>query len=168
MSEVQKNKEVVPYCCVPRAPRSTSTPLGDRYMIKAKLSIDDDGRQIAEPGDKIDWQAYIQSSKASTDIATIIARYNAGDESVLNVTPNGFYGDVDLIPSSVNDVAKINKLSETAKANFEKLPPEVQALFGSSEDFFNAVLNNKTDEILSKISELSKSKEEAAASGGSN
>lgn len=153
MSKIQETstQEVVPYFCKPRSPRGTFTPIGDRYMIKAKLSIGEHGEQIAEPGDKIDFQAYIQASKASTDIATIVARYNAGDESVLNVTPNGFYGDVDLIPSSVNDVAKISKLSETARENYERLPEEVKALFGSSENFFNAVLNNKTDEILAKL-----------------
>lgn len=158
MSKVQEatGEVIIPYACKPRAPRGTSTPIGDRYMIKAKLSIGEHGEQIAEPGDKIDFQAYIQASKASTDIATIVARYNAGDESVLNVTPNGYYGDVDLIPSSVNDVAKINKLSDAAKENFEKLPAEVKALFGSSENFFNAVLNNKTDEILAKIADLQK------------
>ena len=47
-------QEIKPYSCKPRAPRSVSTPLGDRYMIKAKLSIGPHGEQIAEPGEKVD------------------------------------------------------------------------------------------------------------------
>lgn len=160
MSKIQETtQELKPYNCAPRSPRSTSTPLGDRYMIKAKLSIGEHGEQIAEPGDKIDFQAYIQASKASTDIASIIARYNAGDESVLNVTPNGYYGDVDLIPSSINDVNKINKLYDAAYDSYSKLPEEVKDAFGSPENFFNAVLNNKTNEILAKIKPAAKVEE---------
>lgn len=160
MSEVQKNKEIVPYSCSPRSSRRVLSSLGDKYMIRSKLSIGDKGEQIAEPGDKVDFQAYIQASKASTDIATIIARYNAGDESVLNARV-GFSGDVDLIPSSVNDVNKINKLSDAAYESFNKLPEDVKKLFGSPEDFFNAVLNNKAEEILKnyKPAEVVKEKE---------
>lgn len=156
MSKIQETQSIVPYTCAPRSPRSVKTPLGDKYMIKAKLSIGEHGEQIAEPGDKIDFQAYIQASKASTDIATIVARYNAGDESVLNVHAKPFYGDVDMIPSSVNDIDKITKLSNLAKDNYDKLPDSVKKLFGSSEEFFNAVLNNKVDEILAKVATIQK------------
>lgn len=163
MSKIQEieGEIILPHIVKPRSARRVLSNLGEKYMIKAKLSISEHGVQIAEPGDKIDFQAYIQASKASTDIATIVARYNAGDESVLNVTPNGFYGDVDMIPSSVNDVAKINKLSDLAKENYERLPDEVKKLFGSSEEFFNAVLNNKVDEILAKVATIQKEIESA-------
>lgn len=151
MSKVsQETGEIIkPYECKPRAARSTFTPLGDQFYRKAKLSVGPNGEQIAEPGDVVDLQAYIQASKASTDMASIIARYNAGDESVLNVTPNGFYGDVSIIPSTVNDFEKINKLGEIAADKFAALPKEVQEAFGNdSNAFLNAIMANKVDEIL--------------------
>lgn len=154
MSEVQKSKDtevVVPYTCVPRKPRETFTPIGDRWMIKAKLSIDKEtGEKIAEPGEKIDHEAYIQASKASTDIAQIVARWEAGDESVINVNPNGFTGDVSLIPNSINDVDKINKLTDAALKSFEQLPVDLKIKFGnSSAEFFNKVLDGSASQIIS-------------------
>lgn len=150
MSEVQKVETITPYLCKPRLPGRRLTPLGDRYQIKAKLSVDPNGIQIAEAGEKIDLQAYIQASKSSTDMATIVARAKAGDDTVLNVTPNGYYGDTSIIPSSINDYDKLNKLSDIAAEKFEALPVEVKKLFGSSEDFLNAVLNNQVNDILAK------------------
>lgn len=160
MQEVQKEK-VIPYTCKPRAPRSVPTELGSKYMIRAKLYIDKDGNQIAEPGEKIDLNAYVQASKASTDMATIVARAKAGDETVLNVTPNGFYGDTSIIPSSVNDFEKINKLGDIASEKFNALPEEVKSLFSSSEDFLNAVLSNKVDSIIKSASSKQAPKAEA-------
>lgn len=140
---------IAPYSCKPRKPRSVNTPLGDITYRKAKLSIGPNGEQIAEPGEVVDLQAYIQASRASTDMATIIARYKAGDESVLNVTPNGFYGDVSIIPSSVNDFEKINKLGDIAAEKFALLPDEVKEAFGNdSNAFLNAVMANKVDSII--------------------
>ena len=166
MSKVQETaQEIKPYIAIPRASRRVLSVVGDQFMIKAKLSINDKGEQIAEPGDKVDLQAYIQASRASTDMATIVARYKAGDESVLNVNPNGFYGDVDIIPSSVNDVDKISKLSDSALESYNKLPDEVKSLFGSSENFFNSVLNNKADEIVAKYFETKKQTSEEKKEG---
>lgn len=162
MQEVQKNKELVPYTCKPRAPRSVKTELGSKWMIRAKLSIGPNGEQLAEPGEKVDLNAYIQASKASTDMATIVARAKAGDETVLNVTPNGFYGDTSIIPSSVNDFEKINKLGDIATEKYNELPEEVKKLFGSSEEFLNAVLSNKVDSILKSAAEKQASQKEEA------
>lgn len=166
MSKVQEEKIIEPYKQSPRSPRSTFTPLGDRYQINAKLSIGPHGEQIAEPGDKVDLQAYIQASKASTDMATIVARAKAGDETVLNVTPNGFYGDTAIIPSSINEYAQINKLSDIAAEKFESLPDDIKNAFGSSENFLNAVLNNKVNEILaSSKKQASEAKTEEVNNG---
>lgn len=157
MSEVQKKKEIVPYSCAPRKAIRTFTPIGDRYMIKAKLSVDDKGKQIAEPGDKVDLQAYIQASRASTDMATIVAKWKAGDESVINVNPHPFYGDVAIIPSNVNDVVKINQMSEKAYQSFESLPDELRALFGySSETFFNELLTGNAEAKIRGYQEAKK------------
>ena len=157
-------QEIKPYSCKPRAPRSVSTPLGDRYMIKAKLSIGPHGEQIAEPGEKVDLQAYIQASKASTDMATIVARYKAGDETVLNVR-EGYYGDVSIIPSTINDYEKINKITDIAAAKFDALPEEVKKIFGSSEAFLNAVLSNSVDSILAKAKEQAPKEKEIEIEG---
>lgn len=151
MSKIQTTQdgEVIQPCALsPRGPRSVHTPLGDRSYRKAKLSIGPNGEQIAEPGEEVDLQAYIQASRASTDMATIIARYKAGDETVLNAR-EGFYGDVTIIPSSVNDFDKINKLGDIAAEKFAKLPDDIKAAFGNdSATFLNAVMENKVDSIL--------------------
>lgn len=129
------------------------TCLGDRYSYGVKLSVDKDtGEKIAEVGDKLDLQAYIQASAKSTDIVSIIERLKGGDTSVINVNPNGFSGDVSLLPHNVNDVMKIGGLSDKAKASFDNLPEEVRGLFDNDPSkFFDAVINNKVDEIIKNI-----------------
>ena len=80
------DKIIKPCILKPRAPRETYSCIGDKFYVKAKLSFDPvSGERIAEPGDKINLDAYIQASQASTDIATIVSKYLAGDETVLNV-----------------------------------------------------------------------------------
>lgn len=146
MSKIQE-KEIESYSCKPRSARRCLSPLGSKWMIKAKLSIGPNGEQIAEPGDQVDLDAYVQASRASTDMATIIARYKAGDETVLNVS-EGFYGDVTVIPSSVNDYEKINKLGDIAAEKFAQLPDEIKEVFGDANSFLNAVMANKVDELI--------------------
>lgn len=161
MSKIQEDtgEVIVPYTCKPRAARSVPSPLGSKWMIKAKLSVGPNGEQIAEPGEKVDLDAYVQASRASTDMATIIARYKAGDETVLNAR-QGFYGDVSIIPSSVNDYEKINKLGDIAAEKFASLPDDVKAAFGNdSNAFLNAVLQNNVNNI---IENYEKTKEQVA------
>lgn len=147
---VNNDGEVIrPYSCKPRAARETFTPSGERYKISAKLSIDPvSGKKIAEPGEKLDLDAYIQASKASTDIVTIVQKLKAGDESVINVR-QGFYGDSTILPKDINDINAIEKMNESARLSFEKLPDDIKSLFNNDPSkFFSAVLDQSAENVI--------------------
>lgn len=167
--EVTKNGEVIePYICSPRKPRSVKTPLGSKYKISAKLSTDPvTGRKFAEPGEKIDLNAYIQASKASTDITTIIAKLKAGDESVINVR-QGFYGDTTILPKDINDINAIEKMNTQARESFDKLPEEIKKLFDNDPSkFFSAVLDQSAENtIKAYVVAQEKAAEDAAVHSG--
>lgn len=127
-----------------------NTPVGSKYKINTKLSIDKEtGEKIAEPGEQFDLDADIQSYAGSTDIVSIITRLQQGDTSVINVRSDGISGDLVGLPRDINDMVNIPVLNNQAKAGFDKLPDDVKALFDNDPGvFFNAVLENKVDDIL--------------------
>lgn len=128
------------------------TPAGDKYYTGVKLSIDPDtGVKVAEPGDRINLDAYIQASAASTDIVSIIQRLQQGDTSVINVRQDGIEGDITQLPKNINDVMAIGGLSDKAREGFNNLPEGIKALFDNDPSvFFDAVLQNKVDAIIAQ------------------
>lgn len=161
------SKEVInevsePMLLKPRAPRSLTVNCGSKFIIKQDYTYDENGEKIAKPGNKLDFDAYIQASKASCDIAAIIAKYEAGDESVLNVH-QGFVGDTTVLPKDVYDVKRMNELYDSVNSSFDKLPDDLKALFNnSSDEFLNSLLNNKAQSI---IDAFNKSKEQPKVEG---
>lgn len=143
----------------PRAPHTTYSNCGTPNIIRADLSIAADGTKIAKPGTIIDLDAMIQAAKASTDIASIVARAKMGDESVLNVK-SGFTGDSVNLPKDLYDYKAMNDLYDKVSASYNTLPEGVQAAFGSSEAYLNAILNNQADAIISKYNESQKADSE--------
>jgi len=161
---------IKPYSCKPRAARCTFTNPGEKYKISAKLSIDPvSGKKKAEPGEKIDLDAYIQASKASTDITTIVAKLKAGDESVINVR-QGFYGDTTILPKDINDISAIEKMNSQARESFDKLPDEVKKLFDNDPSkFFSAVLDQSAEKVIASYVEAqSKAEPEKVEPSGGN
>lgn len=150
------NELPTPMLLKPRSARSVSTESGSKYIIKQEYTYDENGEKIVKPGAKLDFDAYIQASKASCDIAAIIAKYENGDESVLNVH-KGFTGDTTILPKDIYDVKRMQELYDSVSGSFEKLPDELKTVFGSSDDFLNALLNNKAQSI---IDDYNKSKAE--------
>lgn len=150
--QVNEQGEVLKPCIL--TPRKNyvgkPTSSGDKYQYGVKLTIDPiTGEKLAEVGDKIDLDAYIQASAAFTDIASIVERLKAGDSTVINVKAHGFEGDVAMLPHNINDVVAAGGLSEKARQSFDALPDEVKALFDDdSSKFFDAVITNKVDEII--------------------
>lgn len=132
----------------------------DKFIYLAELSVKD-GVQTAEPGQKVDWDAYIQSSKSSCDLENIIARYLQGDATVVNVG-NPISGDIASLPHNVN---QIQDLAEKVKKNYDGLSDEIKNIFGGSfEDFYNAVLSNEVDaKIAAYASAKVKAAQDAAA-----
>lgn len=127
----------------------------NEVVYLAELS-DEDGKQKATKGKKVDWNAYIQSSKDSCDLDNIVARYLQGDATVVNVG-NPISGDVASLPHNVNE---IQDLATKVKKNYDGLSDEIKNIFGGSfEEFYNAVLANEVD---TKIAAYASAKVKAA------
>lgn len=108
-----------------------------------------------------DQQALIQSYADECDINRIIARYEAGDSSVL-ARVQGLYTDTTVYPD--NAVAALN-LSNKVKQMWESLPLEEQAKFGTQEAFVDAVVNSLGNPILPNV-EASAPSEGDSSEGG--
>lgn len=150
-----RGKDFVPEC----------TPAGDKTYRKASLSFDPiTGERVAEPGEVVNLDAYIQASAASTDIATIVEKFINGDDTVLNVHPGGgFYGDTTVLPTNINDVVETKRVMDKASASFEKLPDDIKALFGNDvNQYFNSILEAKADGIVKEYLASQQSKVEAS------
>lgn len=162
----KKPNKVIPYRAKPRVEQSSSTtPIGKAIIPKTRYFVKD-GKRYAEPDKGIDLISYLKSSQASTDIASIMARYASGDSSVLNVRADGLSGDFSQMPRSVNDM---NDLRNKMKQTFESLKPEVQAKFTDFADFYSCCLDgslskrvgflkkgdvNEVDKVLDKKAEV--------------
>lgn len=164
--QINENGEVItqevysPSISTPKKVFKSEAIKSDKFIHLAELS-EVDGKQIAEVGKKIDWDAYIQSSKDSCDLDNIIARYLQGDATVVNVG-NPISGDVASLPHNVNE---IQDLAEKVKKNYDGLSDEIKNIFGGSfEDFYNAVLANEVDaKIAAYASAKVKAAQDAAA-----
>lgn len=152
----EKQLEYSPALRVPKTKlQSDPTPIGD-YITYATDYYIEDGDKKAKRGQKIDWYGYIQASRDSCDLSTIIARYLSGDSSVINVNAP-FYGDIASMPRNVNEV---EDLANRIKDGYENFSDEIKGIFNNNfEEFYNAVLNNQVDE---KLSAYAVAKEEAA------
>ncbi len=146
--------DVITYSPCVIAPRKKPvigfTSHGSKWSFRTKLSIDPvTGEKIADVGERIDLDATIQSYRDSTDIASIIARYNAGDETVLNVNSAGFTGDVTILPKDINDVVGTNGLFENVLDKFNSLPEDVRALWNNDPSaFYQSVITNEAANLV--------------------
>lgn len=136
-----------PYSPKPRKPKETRTCCGQPNIIQSDLTFGEDGEKIAKPGTVLDLDAMIQAAKASTDIASIVARVKMGDESVLNVSP-GFTGDSVNLPKDLYDYKAMNDLYDRVASSYESLPEGLKAAFGSSQAYLNALISNQADQIV--------------------
>lgn len=134
------------------------TPIGEKTYKKTRYYFDKEtGERMAEPGDEVNLDAYIQASAYATDLAVIYQKFLDGDETVVNVG-EGIYGDLTTLPTDINDVVSSQKVLDKATASFKALPQEIQELFGNDVNaYFNAVLENKAQSIVKDY--LAKQKE---------
>ena len=135
-------------------------PIGEKTYKKTRYYFDKEtGERMAEPGDEVNLDAYIQASAYATDLAVIYQKFLDGDETVVNVG-EGIYGDMTTLPTDINDVVSSKKVLDKATASFKALPQEIQDLFGNDVNaYFNAVLENKAQSIVKDY--LAKQKETA-------
>lgn len=96
------------------------------YNERGQVELKEDGTD--------DLYAYIQSFAESTDIHTILKRYQNGEVDVLEKV-QGFYGDITEMPHTYAEA--LQRIADSEKV-FMSLPVEVRAKFGHSFSEFLA------------------------------
>lgn len=96
------------------------------YNERGQVELKEDGTE--------DLYAYIQSFAESTDIHTILKRYQNGEVDVLEKV-QGFYGDITEMPHTYAEA--LQRIADSEKV-FLSLPVEVRAKFGHSFSEFLA------------------------------
>lgn len=90
------------------------------YNERGQVELKEDGTE--------DIYAFIQSFAESTDIHSILKRYQNGEVDVLEKV-QGFYGDITEMPRTYAEA--LQRISDSEKV-FMSLPVEVRAKFGHS------------------------------------
>ncbi len=96
------------------------------YNERGQVELKEDGTE--------DLYAFIQSFAESTDIHSILQRYQNGEVDVLEKV-QGFYGDITEMPHTYAEA--LQRIADSEKV-FMSLPVEVRAKFGHSFSEFLA------------------------------
>lgn len=96
------------------------------YNERGQVELKEDGTE--------DLYAFIQSFAESTDIHSILKRYQNGEVDVLEKV-QGFYGDITEMPKTYAEA--LQRIADSEKV-FMSLPVEVRARFGHSFSQFLA------------------------------
>lgn len=96
------------------------------YNERGQVELKEDGTE--------DLYSYIQSFAESTDIHSILQRYQNGEVDVLEKV-QGFYGDITEMPHTYAEA--LQRIADSEKV-FMSLPVEVRAKFGHSFSEFLA------------------------------
>lgn len=96
------------------------------YNERGQVELKEDGTE--------DLYAFIQSFAESTDIHSILKRYQNGEVDVLEKV-QGFYGDITEMPKTYAEA--LQRISDSEKV-FMSLPVEIRAKFGHSFSQFLA------------------------------
>lgn len=108
-----------------------------------------------------DQYALIQSYADECDIKRLVARYKAGDTSVLQRV-QGLYYDATQLPQEQTEMMNLSAL---ARDSWENLPADVKAKFNNDKEaFINALFTPPTDQSAGDAS----IEESKPTEGGSN
>lgn len=107
------------------------------YNERGQVELKEDGTE--------DLYAFIQSFAESTDIHSILRRYQNGEIDVLEKV-QGFYGDVTEMPTTYAEA--LQRIADSEKV-FMSLPVEVRAKFGHSFSQFLAA--SQDDDFLDRL-----------------
>lgn len=110
----------------------TGEPFEDAFVLERTKA----GSEIVRNG-KINSYAMIQSHADSVSMDVILAKFMAGDTSVINKR-HGFYGDVTSLPTNLHEL--YNDISR-AESAFSELPLEVRAKYNHDPAQFFADSN---------------------------
>ena len=100
------------------------------YNERGQVELREDGTE--------DLYAFIQSFAESTDIHSILRRFENGEVDVLEKV-QGFYGDVTEMPKTYAEA--LQRIADSEKV-FMSLPVDVRAKFGHSFSEFLAASND--------------------------
>lgn len=107
------------------------------YNERGQLELKEDGTE--------DLYAYIQSFSESTDIHSILRRFQNGEVDVLEKV-QGFYGDITEMPHTYAEA--LQRIADSEKV-FMSLPVDVRAKFGHSfSEFLSA---SQDDDFLDRM-----------------
>lgn len=107
------------------------------YNERGQVELKEDGTE--------DLYSYIQSFAESTDIHSIIRRFQNGEVDVLEKV-QGFYGDITEMPHTYAEA--LQRIADSEKV-FMSLPVDVRAKFGHSfSEFLSA---SQDDDFLDRM-----------------
>lgn len=119
-----------------------SCPVGSRTRGKFVKDRSTNPPTLRKVGDT-DQYGLIQSFKDECDIQRIVARYQAGDSSVLQRV-QGLYYDATQLPQEQTEMMNLSAL---ARDSWENLPEDVKAKFNhDKEAFINALFAPPSDQ----------------------
>lgn len=107
--------------------------------------FDDEGKFSVQPVGKVNLYEEIQMYRDSCDINSILERYSAGDDSVLEKT-NGFFADFSAFP---DNYAGVFNLIESCRNFFDKMPASFKEKYGNNFETFMA--SAEAEDFLPKI-----------------
>lgn len=131
-----------------KPPRVPEHP-GNRYETEYKERYDEYGHAYLEEVGKVDVYEKIQSHKEECDISCILAKYAAGDQTVMNRP--GYYIDTTVLPQNITEY--MNLMNEQ-REKFNALPLDIKQKFGNSFEEWAASAGNK--QWLEKMGMLKK------------
>lgn len=107
--------------------------------------FDDEGKFSVKPVGKVNLYEEIQMYRDSCDINSILERYSAGDDSVLEKT-NGFFADFSAFP---DNYAGVFNMIENCRNFFDKMPASFKEKYGNNFETFMA--SAEAEDFLPKI-----------------
>lgn len=108
-----------------------------RYNERGQIELTPDGTE--------DFYEYIQSFAESTDIHSILRRYQNGEVDVLSKV-QGVYADITEMPHTYAEA--LQRIADSEKI-FMELPVETRAKFGHS--FSEFLASSQDDDFLDKL-----------------
>lgn len=124
--------------------RFSSNP-GSGVHATYRILVDDDGHEELQITGKVDTQEKIEAWRESTDLKTLIKRYNMGETDALQST-QAIYGDFSEMPK---DLAGYLQLMRDAENAFMHLTPDIRERFHNSPSEFYTAFG--TDEFYSAL-----------------
>ena len=123
----------------------TSAVTGSPEKTVYAGEFDDEGKFSVKPVGKVNLYEEIQTYRDTCDINTILERFAAGDDSVLQKT-NGFFADMSDFPDSYSGIFN---LIENCREFFDNMPASFKEKYGNNFETFMA--SAEAEDFLPKI-----------------